>query len=306
MDDTKTQQPGGWQPQTEPFIRGVQGPDPTPYGPVEHFKRWHVSPPTLQYIEVDDTLVLSTYAFGATPPINLSLRVLRADGVIIPYFIPQMSLGSPSAPTVTKQGGIGGFILSATISCPAAAAGQVYAVLEIQRGQGSGDLTMGTVLAAGTPNKFNDVCYPTMPPLNPEALPGYPMVLTVANPAAGADWTYTPAAGTHVTIKNIHAQFVSAAGGPTRSSHIKVLSGATVGADLEANLGIAGGLTVNFNWGHGLPLANTALDQTIIFVPFPLNQRIVPGMSIATATAGIQAGDQWSAIALDLEVNFGL
>jgi len=124
----------------------------------------------------------------------------------------------------------------------------------------------------------------------------YRSVLTVAAPAAGADWSLTVPAGHIYEVLSIQASLVTSAAVATRQVSLTLSNGVAVFLTLAAGFSQLTGLTRRYAW---YPFANpyTVLPDGINEIP----TTILQGLSIiASSTALIDAGDQWSAVKLQV------
>src|SRR5215472_15437891 len=176
-----SQLPGLWQ---EP-------PNPTAadYRNEVYFRRHWVQPPGMVYVTVDDIFVLKMLNPTATATVNVSIRYLTPQGDVIPQFQQFSNVAPQATPRTLNFRGSEGYVLSATISTPGATAGAVYVQLEVGRGLGSQDITEGQLLIAGYPGSFAALGYPQTQPLPPSSGAGVTRSVTIANPAAGSDWS---------------------------------------------------------------------------------------------------------------------
>lgn len=266
------------------------------YRDLAHFTRWRIEPYAFVYISFDDFIVLKVWSPSAASTVNVSLRVQMTDGRIMPTFysfnVPATA-GTP-AQLVVEQ--MEGFILSATVETPNAPAGQCYVQLQMARGRGTGDQTMGQLLCAGYPGQGFAIGFPQTPAGSPTGGPGQAVTATVANPAAGADWTYTVPAGVQLTLISVRAVLTTSAAVANRVPLLRVTNPtAQIILDAGSPTTQAASLTYTYSWGAG---AQSAASPPSIQIGIPQGLRVAAGATIQTVTAGIQAADQWSAITI--------
>jgi hypothetical protein len=128
-----------------------------------------------------------------------------------------------------------------------------------------------------------------------------PRVVTVGNPAAGADWSVAVPAGKIWALCAIAATFTASAAVATRTPAVALGDGTNFPAQYLAGATGSGGTTASgvtpYFWENGASengfVSGSVNIQTAIG-RFSLNSAWV----IKTITQGIQAGDQWSAISL--------
>lgn len=116
-------------------------------------------------------------------------------------------------------------------------------------------------------------------------------IIVGAAPAAGADWSVTVPAGELWELRSVFAQLVTSAAVATRGARLVVNDGTAAFLTLPAPATQAASLTGTYTWApHGPQLA--LAQANIGFVP---ELSLMPGWSIASSTAAIDAGDQWTA-----------
>lgn len=124
-----------------------------------------------------------------------------------------------------------------------------------------------------------------------------PRVVTVANPSAGADWSVTvQSAGGSGNVLwvplSVFATFTTSGVAGTRNPTITYTSGVTF-ARFGAGGTVAATATARVAWLRGMSNTNAGtLGGCLPAIPVP------GGTAIASSTSSLDAGDQWSAIAL--------
>lgn len=125
--------------------------------------------------------------------------------------------------------------------------------------------------------------------------------IQVPNPAAAADWSYTLTQPTQ--IESVSALLTTSATVASRNPilQIKTASGLVI-ADLAIGSTSVGAVipaseAYMLTWGQGLAMAG---NSTVLIGtgPFPGPMTLPAGTVISTLTNSIQAGDQWSNIAI--------
>ena len=275
-------------------------PDAQDYNREVYFRRRNVQPPGMVYVTVDDLFVLKVFNPSVAANVNVSLRYLDAQGEILPQF--QQFTNIPAAGTVHTFNfrGSEGYVLSATISTPGASAGAVYVQLEVGRGAGAQDLTEGHLLIAGYPGSFAALGYPQTQPLPPNAGAGFSRAITVTNPAAGADWSVTVPTGAVWTLNSVSALFTASAAVANRLPAIVLVApGGTNLFTGTQNTFVTASQAITFMTGGNqvtlMPNANLAYVATNTSI------RLQAGAVIKSVTSGIQAGDQWSNIIVQVQ-----
>ena len=122
---------------------------------------------------------------------------------------------------------------------------------------------------------------------------------SVPNPAAGADWSFTASATDKCLLLAVTAKLTTSATAANRRPALELEDQ----NDLTYWTGDAGfpqvaSLTVVYSWARGasIPPPTAVADAERIALPLPW-LRLQPNDTVESATAAIDAGDQWSAIA---------
>jgi hypothetical protein len=125
--------------------------------------------------------------------------------------------------------------------------------------------------------------------------PGLLTTFAVNNPAAGADWSVTFSAGNRIWIHAISAVLVTSAAAGNRQPVFSVTNPA---GKVVWNLGSVSAQvaskTGSYNLGEGGSIGVDVGGNYII--PMPTEMLLEQQSTIASTTANIQAGDQWSGI----------
>lgn len=133
---------------------------------------------------------------------------------------------------------------------------------------------------------------------------GWVHEVTVTNPSAGADWTYTVPTNSHQKILAVRAILTASATAANRIASVAIDDGTSnltiVPVPLAAQ---TASQTTTYNWAPGIGYrTQTPLSGNIqSFLEFPANISLTEAGRVRTSTSGIQAGDQWSAIIVTVE-----
>lgn len=274
----------------------ISRPVPDDYNALVHFTRWHVQPYPAIYVSQDDIMLVKVWSPGGTSAVNVSLREQMPDGRIVPsfYAFSFSTVGGTPAQQVIDQNE--GFILSATVETPGAPYGSCYVQLQIVRGRGTGDQTAGQLLCAGYPGAGFAIGFPQTPAGGPLTGAGQAATSTVANPAAGADWSYTVPAGITETLLSVRAVLTTGGAALTAPVILRITSPTgQIIADVAALSAQGAGAAVTYSWVAGAQSTSSTNFQQM---SLPTGLRLMPGSTIQTISAGIVAADQWSAITI--------
>ncbi len=175
--------------------------------------------------------------------------------------------------------------------------GQAFVNAGITR-RGPG-LTRYAQLFAGNVASGADLGWPGGPQRSAMEGPGWIHSLQVANPGAGADWTFTVPALARMRLDSFNAVFTAAVAVANRQVQLTVDDGSNTmwTDDLSAN--ITAGQTINVAVTQtNVP---TGVVTTTLHMVIPPGLILAPGWRLRAVTGAIQAADQWSAIWLNLE-----
>lgn len=118
----------------------------------------------------------------------------------------------------------------------------------------------------------------------------------VNNPAAGADFTFTPSQTDKVLLLTLTAKLTTSAVVASRRAGLHLLDQQAINFwSADAVFPQAASLAVTYSWARGASLAPPAalLATERVALPFPW-LRLQPGDQIAAQTTLIDVGDQWT------------
>lgn len=304
----------------------VEGPDPsfqsgsTPA--IVTFDLQGISPPSALYVQRDDVLLLQAASSIVGEAVTFNGRLLLAPlprggqpdvpgvGVspldllnsnIIEVFGETIPLPNQRTPVSVLRGLAEGYLLSLTaIAAPGGATfrGQTFAKASIVRA-GQQFTSIRQVLFSDYAIGTNPIGWPGGRALAPEEGPGFRISRQQANPAAGSDWTFACQANQRVGIISLSAVLTASATVANRQVELIVDDSVDVLWRTSATANVTASQVVAFsacptNTSPGV----ITTDQTLVFPPGLI---LAPTWRIRTLTTGIQAGDQWSSIFLNLE-----
>ena len=279
-----------------------------------------VSPPSTLYVQRDDNIRM----FAATnipggDSVIILLRFLR---------VPEPRGGQPS------EGGVGrtvgtvyaGGIIAAELEIITVVSGVTF-TLDKSYAEGyllsvgarsSNTSQRGRTFISGMLNRlqpganpvaiplFSDYVTNTNPAgwpggriLNSTEGPGFKHSLQVANPGAGADWTFTAGTRQRLRVETLNAVFTAAVAVSNRQVQLILDDGANVLAVFPAAVNIVASTTANVTATSGS--VATSIITTDVTIPIPQPLIMEPGWRLRVSTVGIQPADQWSAIWLNVE-----
>jgi hypothetical protein len=198
----------------------------------------------------------------------------------------------------TRQAIGSGWLLRVRVTATSGAPllGQAYVWLRVCRGLTSSARINGTIIN-GYLTASTDVNWPSGVAQQPLDGEGVPLSISVAQPAAGADWSQTVPTGARWKVVAATAQLATAAAVATRLARLVIDDGTTPIFEAPAAASQAASLSVLYTYGQGAGGPVTA-DAAVIEGPIPNDAYLPAGFRIRSSTGAIQAADQWSAIRL--------
>ena len=136
----------------------------------------------------------------------------------------------------------------------------------------------------------------------PPPVPKFPVqTVSVGNPAAGADWSYTTSYPAR--LLHVGAVFTSSSTAATRYPQLNFpgIGNANAYDAMPAGSGITASQAFNLQWRLGFGAAYQMSGANTWAASFADYGVLPAGTVIASSTSGLQAGDQWSNISLLLE-----
>lgn len=269
------------------------------YQHIIQFATKGVQPPSPVYIGVNDSLQLFAFSVNVFGPVLLELRLLLPDGTIQ---VQEESLTVTTAFTaLTKNVRLAeGYLLSVSVSTSNTSVthGSLFVAVRILRGFPPAG-TFAYTLTQGyiTPNAA--LSWPFGTQQFPTDQQGGLRGVSVANPAAGADWSLVVPANLRWSILGVQATLVTNATVANRAPSLQIQDPVGHGYDVTAPGAQAASQTIIWNWTPGGP------EKTIVGVDasatLGVPTKVGPAWVIRTVTSLLQAGDQWSTISLVFE-----
>lgn len=261
------------------------------------FEQGDVMPPAAAYVTVDDQIQIGCSALFNGNNVVCTVRILRADGVVVPLVF-VVGAGGNRVPSVKSFQLIEGYLLSVALVAQFATSdvNPCYAFAQLVRTPFTAAQS-SQLLACGYVNNVIPIGWPFGKPQLPTEGQGFCTTtsgLGVGVPIAGADWTFTVPALMHVLVKSISAVLATSAAVANRNPKLVIDDGANVYASISAGSSQAATLTNRYTWMDGGP-SPLSFDNAIT-APLPSGLILSPGHRISSATTALQAGDQWSAI----------
>ncbi len=265
-----------------------------------------IAPPSPLYIARDDVIRLRAWSGAAGVSIGPAYRFLLADprgAGKPPTLVPGtqvFALGSTRALqdfTVTLGEG---FLLSVAVQVALGtpSRGQVFCSLGILRSAAAGSGIYQMLLADYVVGS-NPIGWPGGRIIDPREGPGVVRSSTLANPAAGADWTFTVPTNARWRVQSVKGILTTSAAVANRVPRILLNDGASNVYIGTPNQSVPAGSNP---FVSGAPItATAAANVTDVLVPLPPTMYLEPGYTISSSTVGIQGADQWSGLVINVE-----
>jgi len=272
----------------------------TAYGNVG-FNMADVQPPGSEYLTRDTCLQINIYPTTTTSTVKVSYKIMLPDGKIN---LAQETLAVTTAGALnqTIRNLTEGFLLSLAVTITNASTvhrGDTFVQVGLSFGSTSAS-PMYRLLCSGFVTTTVALAWPEGNLSDSLTGPGLLQSVTVATPGADTDWSYTFPAGFRYWVHSIAALF-------TTSSTVATRDAAAVFKDASANIlwklagsvGQTASLAEYYLWGEAGTLAQDIIKNQVITMPGEFFA--YPGYTVGSATTGMQAADQWSAIQLGYE-----
>lgn len=120
----------------------------------------------------------------------------------------------------------------------------------------------------------------------------YPLTVSVANPAAGADWTATVPAGRRWHVQSVIGTLTTSIAAANRRPRLLVTDGLVTLVAVPSGVAETASLAWVNVWGDGLVSTN---DGLYVSQGMP-DMYLAAGAQIKTSTAAIDTADQWSGV----------
>ena len=218
-----------------------------------------------------------------------------------------IALPSPSTFVTLTVPAAEGYLLSvAVVSANAAFAGQTYVTSFIGRGSPAGVTpSPAQVLMGWWPTTNTPVGWPNPQIATPGSQSGGIISIHIANPSAGADWSFTVPTATRFRLRTVSALLTTAVAAANRAPRffVKDSGGNIVGESSQGNP-ITASLAMQVTAGAGVASVNDTTNALLHSIPFH-GYDMPASWTLGFSTANLQAADQWSNIFCGLEVWMG-
>ncbi len=176
--------------------------------------------------------------------------------------------------------------------------GQTFVRVLVEHGAGPDPVVL-TQLTEGYVTDHHNLKWPSAAAFTSTQSHNFLTTLTSADPAAGAEITFTVPANAQLDVSAVRFTLTTSVAAANRQVHVVVDDGATVLYDAPANAVQAASLTRNYN--VTFQTAQPAATDNEIYIAMPIRSRLSSGFRIRTATTALQAGDDFSAMIVTAE-----
>lgn len=248
------------------------------------------------YLTGEDTLRLTVFNGASGVIVTVTGRTL-ALGESKPTRFERTLTPATNRTASTLLIGLGdGWLLGAQVivSSGTPLDGQTYARLSLQRGDASVGHDQFT-LASDTITVGKPLVWPGGKTFGPLEGPGAMRAIAGTTPAAGADITETVPTAARWELVAFRAQLLNDANVANRQVALVLDDGSNSYLQIESTTNQTASTLRKYNFSNSIGTFITGVNQNWM-LPLGTNIRMPAGHRIRTVTAGIQVGDQWSAI----------
>jgi hypothetical protein len=277
-----------------PFLEKRPSYDPATWYRGARFGHENLQPAGNLYITVEDRLRVLILNRSGSVQLDINARIQRPDGQVIPLKQSITTLVS-GAFQAFELDLTEGFLLDVVANCVTANVhyGQVYVTVQLIRGASPNSIPTRVLIAAYAQSNVV-IGWPDFPNQALTAGVGIPGTFNVANPGAGADWTFISALGDRSVVVSVEAVLTTAVAVANRVPHLQIQdTNNSIVFDVAAAAAQAASTVVRYSWIAGV---QPVINDGAAIAPLPENLILVVNHKIRTVTTAIQAADQWSAI----------
>lgn len=176
--------------------------------------------------------------------------------------------------------------------------GHLFARVTLHRGRDAAATMLGTLLSDYITARWG-IGWPGSPIRLPSDTERTQIYYTNTAPPAGVEQAITVPSNANWELMSFSCTMVASAAAASRNPRLRFDDGsaANIIAQTQQAGSVTAGLTINFSWAQGLPLAalvGLAGNEARV-AGLPMGLRLRGGHRVVTLTAGLQAGDQWGA-----------
>jgi hypothetical protein len=277
-----------------------QGPPLAVQQPSVNWATDNIQPPPQLYLYKEDDILWDVLSDSGPITVSLEGTILQPSGITSRF---TSDLTAPNIGLVSWQRFHAGegFLLQVSIRAKTAGhnPGRVYIQLGISRDQTEKTAVTRQLIAGYIVDNFS-LTWPWGVQKNWLEGPGWVHDIIVADPAAGANWIATVPAPQRWRLKSVLYTFTCSGVAANRRSRLVVLGEfGQQNVNTQPVLQQIAGSTNTYSYFNGAPFV---VPVAGVNVALPLPDVVLhSGGSISSSTNGLDAGDQYSGIALQVE-----
>lgn len=240
---------------------------------------------------VDDALLLRVFSPETVAQINVDIRMLNLEGVVIPTHVEFQTTAAGVLEQLFPVLNTEGFLLSASVTTfNVQQRGALFVQLAIRRGRDVVGIINGNTLVQGYVSDSDWITYPAHNSEPSRSGRGKLEVVSLTNGAGGADVGAGPAPGTTWKLRSAAFDFITDANVANRTPSFLVLSGFATITEQVAPAVVPAGTTMRYSCAPGATAGNLS---NIVTLGFANDLEITDACEFRTNTLNLQAGDLW-------------
>lgn len=251
------------------------------------------------YVTGEDHLRLTSFNGLAAVELVVEGRFVECAGRLVPFserHVPNTDRTAASSLYTLGEGWLCNVQVRASVAAPLQ--GQTFVVVELVRGR-TGAIQPLTCVLQGYVTSTHRLAWPGSPIASSVDGAGVLRSITGTDPAAGVEISETVPAGARWRLLSLHTHLVTSATVANREVVFVFDDGATGYAEVPAGASQAATLTRQYSLTRGVQRFAVATSD-VLSVPAP-DILLPAGHRIRTATANLQAGDDFTAPQLLVE-----
>jgi hypothetical protein len=275
------------------------------FDPLVTWQMQDLAPPSPVYITRDDWLAVFVTAAQNNTQVQIVARLLTAENVVVPIAqVIDVAVADNLATGFISLAE--GFLLSVSaIALTGGTASPCFVHAILQRGgvAGQNNIPFTLRLLGGYVGGSKTLSWPSMEPMSSQQGPTEVRVIVPTPPAAGAEISVTVPVPHRWRVHSIMAHLLCSAAVATRRPVFSFSDGASiVYCRTGSNQAFAASSSSDFVIsGNSILGVLENVTQQVFSAPIPTELVMGANFHFTSTTTAIQAGDQWSAIALCVE-----
>lgn len=263
--------------------------------PASHFSVGDVPAPTALYIGDDSFIRVSVKSVAVATTLTLRTRMIRSEDGQVTTSEDPIRPGQLGALQTFIVQLTEGFLLSAIVTADggAIARGSVFVSVELCHGNPANTHRDALLIQDYVATSYAASWPGGQIRLSTEG-PGTSTLLQVGSGGAGAEQSLAVAANQRARFVSLNVSFTTSAAVANRFPVFNFMTGANIIYSATVAAAIPASTVANISLGAGVGPATVVNNNHVI--PIPNNLLLITTPQIVTATAGLQAGDQYGTI----------